>query len=275
MEKILNYRKPTELCFDTTEWKYYDNVEMFINYHLDVIKNLLNADGLIFRLAKNDDIIKLEEFIQYRYACFTPEIAEEISKYDLYRFINFGHGLLIENSDNKILACLFEAGYDTTDRMSYTLRLGVDDVLKGRNIGKLLIEYSSLLAMKRGSKTKRGLLDLTNFSSTVILVNKIGWMCDGFYPELTGLGTCFNIVFPLSIEGFISNRIDPKKLELFLKSAKHEIDYKIIPYYDIDRISEMYLQKEFRIVYLLRGGFHTDRNSFLALPYDALNIVSC
>jgi hypothetical protein len=275
MEKILTYRKPIELCYQSTEWKYFDNNDMFINYHLDIIEKQLQVDGLVFRFANNDDIIKLEDFIQYRYACFTPEIAEEISKYDLYRFINFGHGLLIENSDRKILACLFESGYDTPDRMSYTLRLGVDDILKGRNIGKLLLEYSSLLAMKRGSKTKRGLLDLTNFSSTVILINKIGWMCDGFYPDLTGLGTCFNIVFPLSVEGFMSNRIDPKKLELFFKSAQQNIDYKIIPYYEMDMISEIYLKKEFRIVYLLRAGFHTERNSFLALRYDKLNIVNC
>lgn len=272
MEKILDYRKPTELCYESTEWKYFDNNEMFIDYHLGRIEKLLSVDGLVFRFANNEDIETLEVFIQYRYACFTPEIAEEISKYDLYRFINFGHGLLIENSERKILACLFEVGYDTEDRMSYTLRLGVDDILKGKNIGKLLLEYSSLIAMKRGSRTKRGLLDLTNFSSTVILVNKIGWMCDGFYPDLTGLGTCFNIVFPLSIEGFTSNRIDPNKLENFLKTAKLDFDYKIIPYYEVDKITELYLQKEFRIVYLLRAGFHTERNSFFALRYNDLNI---
>ena len=275
MTKICNYQKPTELCFSSSEWEFIPNEIDFINNSLRLIESKFSSQNLLFRKAENTDIINLEKFIQYRYSCFSPEIAEEISKYDLYRFINFGHGLILEDSSSKILACLFEVGYNTPDKTSYTLRLGVDDILKGKNIGKLLIEYSSLLAMKNGSLTKRGLLDLTNFSSAVILLNKIGWICDGFYKDLTGLGTCFNIVFPLRMDSFYNNRIDDQKLQLFLKESKSEIDFKIVPYFDVESLDKIYSSEDFKIIYLLRGGLFTERNSFLAIPSDKLNITYC
>lgn len=261
-----DYTKPRELCYHTDEVVPDISLPDFIARSLSIIEQAIVGKNLIFRRATIADIEELFTFIKTRYPL---DIAEEISTYDIYRFITFGHGLVVQTQQGTIVACLFEAGYDTPDRTSYTLRLAVDPVLSGLNIGQGLIEYSCLLAMKRGSKVKRGLLDLENFPSAHILINKVGWIAEAFYPDLAPLGTCFTICLPLHKRGFLQNRVNISALPQYVSQKKEDKDFIIAPAHNIEYIDQAYKQ-HFRVIAYIKKGIVNDHDNFFLVPASVL-----
>ncbi len=261
-----DYMKPRELCYQSDEYVLNLSLGEFITFSLRIIEQAIKEKGLVFRRATITDIEDLFAFIKTRYPM---DIAEEISTYDLYRFITFGHGLVVQTQQGSIVACLFEVGYDTLDRTSYTLRLAVDPVLSGLNIGQALIEYSCLLAMKRGSKVKRGLLDLENFPSAHILINKVGWIAEAFYPNLAPLGTCFTICLPLHKRGFLQNRVNLSALPDYMSHKKEDKDFIIAPAHNIEYIDQAYKQ-HFRVIAYIKKGILNNHDNFFLVPASDL-----
>ncbi|HRE57253.1 MAG TPA: hypothetical protein PLW09_05475 [Candidatus Kapabacteria bacterium] len=261
-----DYMKPRELCYHTDEIVPDISLPDFIASSLQIIEQTIVEKNLIFRRASIADIEQLFAFIKTRYPL---DIAEEISTYDIYRFITFGHGLVVQTQQGNIVACLFEVGYDTIDRTSYTLRLAVDPVLSGLNIGQALIEYSCLLAMKRGSKVKRGLLDLENFPSAHILINKVGWIAEAFYPNLAPLGTCFTICLPLHKRGFLQNRVNISALPHYISHKKEDKDYVVAPAHSIEYIHQAY-KENFRVIAYIKKGILNNHDNFFLVPASTL-----
>lgn len=261
-----DYAKPREVCYQTDEAFLNKSLPDFIATSLQSIEQAIVGKNLIFRRATVADIEQLFAFIKTRYPL---EIAEEISTYDIYRFITFGHGFVVQEPHGSVVACLFEVGYDTPDRTSYTLRLAVDPVLSGLNIGQALIEYSCLLAMKRGSKVKRGLLDLENFPSAHILINKVGWIAEAFYPDLAPLGTCFTICLPLDKRGFLQNRVNISALPLYMANKKEDKDYIIAPAHSIEYIDQAY-KDNFRVIAYIKKGVVNQHDNFFLVPASVL-----
>lgn len=260
------YVKPREICYKTDSRTLALSDNEFTSTSLRIIETSLASKGLHLRHAVIADVEQLFAFIKTRYP---SDIAEEISAYDMYRFIKFGHGLVVRRPDSAIVACLFEVGYDTPERTSYTLRLGVDQSLSGLNVGQALIEYSCILAMQRGSRVKRGLLDLENYTSAHILINKVGWIAEAFYPELKPLGTCFTICLPLDRRGFLENRIDFEKLQTYIEKNKKNSDYIIVKAQDVRKMNAAY-NDGFKVVAYLKKGTITNENSFFLLPQEVL-----
>lgn len=260
------YTKPREICYEIDHHTLILSNDEFIKQSLDLIETTLIHKGLLLQRACVEDVESLFAFIKKRYP---SQIAEEISAYDMYRFIKFGHGLVVRTHDSRIVACLFEAGYDTQERTSYTLRLGVDQSLSGLNVGQALIEYSCLLAMQRGSRVKRGLLDLENYTSAHILINKVGWIAEAFYPELKPLGTCFTICLPLNKHGFLENRINFAGVQNFVNTRKRNTDFMIIAADDVFTM-DLAFKDGFRVVAYLKKGIVTDQDSFFLLPEELL-----
>lgn len=260
------YVKPREICYKTDSRTLALSDDEFTSTTLKIIERSLASKGLYLRRAVIADVEQLFAFIKGRYP---SDIAEEISAYDMYRFIKFGHGLVIRKPDSGIVACLFEVGYDTPERTSYTLRLGVDQSLSGLNVGQALIEYSCILAMQRGSGVKRGLLDLENYTSAHILINKVGWIAEAFYPDLKPLGACFTICLPLDRRGFLENRIDFARLQVYIDRNTKNRDYMIVSAEDVHTMNSVY-QDGFKVVAYLKKGIITDENSFFLLPQEIL-----
>lgn len=270
MTNYFLYKKPATICHNTEVWEPLINSGNFTDGAKKLIASKITDQGFTLRLAVNDDILNIEKLIT---KCYPPQALRDSNPYDFYRFINFGHGLLVEDKDNKLIGCLFEEGYDTPDRTSYSLRLAIDKEANSRDLGTLLVEYSTMLAMERGSMSKRGLLMANNFISAHILINKLGWVCDGFYPDLQWVRPSFTIFVPLTVENYACNRIDMIKLIHFLKEKQANKDYLLTDWDDNSGFKKIYEQKEFMICALLRPGlFDNEKYQYVSLPINTLVI---
>lgn len=263
--KIFLYKKPDFLCrkAEGREAEYLQmSEEEFIENSLHDIDREINQHGLSFRRATKEDIYDLMDFIAVRYRA---DLKDEVSPYDIYRFIEYGHGIVVENGENKIRGCLFEVGYQTPDMVSYSVRLGISRKLKGKGLGRQITNYSCLLAMKRGSLVKKGLIDFDNHVNLYIQLNKNGWMAENFYPDIQGLGSCFTACLPLSKEGMLTNKIDNQKLVNFVKKGKNGIDYKLVDINDIETVTNLYQENNFKVIALVKEGLISNEKQFFLM----------
>ena len=269
--KVFLYNKPAEICKDVSgrdlDYLKMTEEEYIAAYKKD-IEDEIRSHDLIFRLAGFDDIMPLMEFIASRYRI---DLVDEVSPYDIYRFIEFGYGLVVENPERKIKGCLFEVGYQTPDLASYSVRLGIAKSLKGKNLGKLLTVYTCLLAMERGSLVKKGLIDFDNYANLYIQLNKNGWMADGFYPELKGLGSCFTVSLPLTSKGMLTNSIDNNKLLTYIETHEAGRDYLLLDIEDVKSMTDAYQSGNFKVVALIKGGTLKETHQFMLMHADVLH----
>ncbi len=267
------YQKPQSICQDKNIWNYHPDTATFISRYKKNIDDYFKKNGFHSRPGTIKDTGKLNNFIRKSYEVFGEAVVNDVSPYDIYRFAKFGNATILEDNQNLLVGCIFEIGYDTPDRTSYTIRLAIDQDIKGKNMGLLLLEYSCLLAMERGSMVKRGLMETYNLASCNILVNKIGWICDGFEKDLDcGIDNGFTVSLPLTPEGFTSNRIDNDKLLHFIKHHKAEKDFMLINTDDIDKINDIYEKNTFWVVAVIRKAQISEQDRFFALPVEVLQI---
>lgn len=266
------YQKPKMICSPPTmQESSYTNLHDFASYHKKEIEKNIALQGFKLRKATVEDITRLNNFVLSRYPV---EIATEVSAYDMYRFITYGYGLLIENAQQEVQACHFEIGYDTPDKTSYSIRLGVDRNLSGRHLGRMLILYTCLLAMERGSMVKRGLLDYDNHVILYVHLNKIGSILNHFYPEIPSIGTCYKACLPLSPEGLSTNKIDEGKVLDYIKNYKKGIDFEVVDCDNVDFLASMYDKTDFKAVAFLKAGLYAEKNHLFALPAKAIKYIS-
>jgi hypothetical protein len=262
--------KPLGICKDLTDWeKNILSLEKldFSRVYKDKILTEIESYGLTLRLAKLSDIDSVYDFIMTR---FHEEYLEDVSKYDIFRFIKYGHGLIVENTHREIIGCLFEVGYGKYPGISYSIRLGIDESLKGKGLGRLLTVYSCLLAMESESRMKIGLIDYNNFVSLHIHVNQAGWLIDTFYDNLNSLGLSFEFSLPLTPEGLLENRIDLDKLQTYIAEHQEGIDYLLIKSDDIETIKSVYQNLKFKIVAIIPTEQKDNSRIFFALPVTIL-----
>jgi hypothetical protein len=265
-----NFVKPCSICKKLDNWEknlLSLNKAEFSKAYKEKIHEEINSYGLGLRMAKLSDIDKVYEFIISR---FNKEYIDDVSKYDLFRFIEYGHGLIIEDSQKVILGCLFEVGYEKTWKISYSLRLGIDEELKGKGLGKLLTVYSCLLAMERGLHLKIGLISINNLASLHIHVNQVGWLIDKFYHDLDSLGLSFEFCLPLTPEALLRNRIDQDGMQTFIKEHTEGVDYLLIDCEDVETIKSVYKNCKFKIAAIITKNLKGDKPLFFALPVKML-----
>lgn len=262
--------KPNTICRKLDDWEeriLLLDKEDFAKAYKERIHAEINSYGLSLRLAKLSDIDTVYEFIITR---FNKEYIDDVSKYDLFRFIEYGHGLIIEDSQKGILGCLFEVGYEKIWKISYSLRLGIDEELKGKGFGRLLTVYSCLLAMERGSQLKIGLISINNLASLHIHVNQVGWLVDKFYHDLDSLGLSFEFSLPLTPESILKNRIDQEGIRTFIEEHIEGVDYMLIDCEDVETIKSVYKNCRFKIAAVITKNFKGDKPQFFALPVNML-----
>lgn len=267
----LLYRKPPEICEpvgSTLPLFWQDKLGFSREWRLQ-IERYINAARLKLKLISDMDTPKVKAFLSRRYP---TELANEICAFDLFRFRNYGHGLVMEDDTQQIRGTLFEVGYDTAEKTSFTIRLAVEEGLTGHNLGYHLMMYSALLAMEQGSRVKRGLIQFENVQSLYINLNKVGWLCDKFDPNITDMGSFFHIALPLDPAGMTSNIIAPAKIPSYLLHRKEGIDYRLVSTEDLQGVSRMYEQTDFKIVAVLRQGEISESPQLLALPARTLQL---
>jgi predicted GNAT family N-acyltransferase len=233
------------------------------------IEAYVESVGLSLKQIQDHDTPEVKAFLSRRYPA---HIAAEICPYDLLQFRKFGHGLVLENQQQEIVGCIFEVGYHTEEKTSYTIRLAVDQPLNGKNLGYHLMVYSSLLAMEQNSRVKRGLIEYNNLQSLYINLNKVGWICDGYSPKITDLGTFFDIALPLDPMGLTANVINGEKLVQYIRERRKGIDYRLVRPGDHQEIQEMYQDTNFKISAVVKPGWLDDQAWLFALPAYALQL---
>jgi len=271
--KTIYYQKPEYICQVNEKSQYFPDNEKFIKEYKKNIADHFRNSGLNIRLGTSIDVGALNNFIRDNYQIFGKDVVNDVSPYDIYRFAKFGNAIILEDDKSKLAGCIFEIGYDTPDRTSYTIRLAINSEIKGKNLGFSLLEYSCLLAMERGSLVKRGLMETDNIASCNILVNKMGWICDGFETYLhCGIDHGFTISLPLTAKGITTNRIDNNKLLNYIKHHKVEKDFLLIDVDDIEKLNRTYKKNEFWVVAVVKKGQISNNDQFFALPVEELNI---
>jgi len=264
MELCQFLNKPKQICKDITDRDRYLlslSKEDFIREYKKQINQEIEDFGFLLRKITLDDIDTVYSFIIQR---FDDKYIEDISHFDIFRFIEYGHGLVIEDSGNNIIACLFEIGYEKNCKISYSIRLGVDEKQKGKGLGRLITTYSSLLAMENGATIKRGLMDYDNFISQHIHINQLGWIFDEFYPNIKSLGFSFSSSMLLTPHALLTNRIDTIKLQNFIQKNIEGSDYYRIKYNDFETITRIYSETDFRIIAVIKN--QDSKFDFIALP---------
>lgn len=271
--KCFLYRKPAMLCrvLSSDENRALDlDDNVFIDMAKSQIETMIANSSFDFRIANDNDLVQLYQFIK---AFARPEEIEEVSTYDIFRFVNYGYGLVVHDEQAQIVGCIFEIGYDNAERASYSIRLVVHPDAKGYDLGRLLTYYTCLLAMQRGSRIKKGIIDWDNYISIHILVNKIGWILHDFIVDLPGIGTCYKTMLPLTKEGLLRNRIAPEGVTQFLNEAKMGTDYRLVKTTDIPTIEKLYRTTSFKGVAFLRADrFGLDHNSLLLIPAESMDL---
>ncbi len=270
-QRPLLYRKPEEICKQPGQELplFWRDKLSFSREWRGQINSYVQSFGLELKLICDQDIPAVKDFLARRYP---EEMAKEICAFDLHRFRQYGHGLVLQDRSGRVKGSIFEIGYDTVEKTSYTVRLAVDETHEGQNLGYHLMMYSSLLAMEQGSRVKRGLIQFHNTRSLYINLNKVGWICDGFDPNITSLGAFFHISMPLDPTGLTSNAIDLKKLERFIATKQNEKDYLILEAEDLEGVSCMYADTPFKVVAVLPPGMTHPSGSFFALSSDRIQL---
>lgn len=269
----LLYQKPEALCkpiFKDLPNSFWQDQIQFSREWRESIARALERQNLSISKLDKHDTPRVISFLHRRYPA---ELAKEICAFDLYRFKQFGHGVVLENKDKEVVGNVFEVAYDTSDRTSYTIRLAVDERLKGQNLGYHIMVYSSLLAMERGSRVKRGLIQFDNHQSLHINLNKVGWICSGFDPEIVGLGSFFEIALPLNIDGLATNAVDLTQVPSYLQSHRKGTDYQLIASHDMDAVVNLYEKTDFKIAaFVMPGLLAHNQSYFLALSPEQLSL---
>lgn len=269
-QKVTYYKKPESICIDLSpkekEWTKLQPKEL-CDYYCKEIEKKFQKHNYFLRSAVYDDIIPVVNFSRNLY---NNELSEEISYYDIYRFISFGHGLVIENIKKEIKGCIFEVGYDTEERTSFSIRLAISPDLGGKDFGTLITTYSNFLAFARGSRIKRGFIEWNNYVQLYTQLNKVGWILDDYFDNIRGMVPTFTAMLPLKSGSIISNRIDNKKIPSFLKKYQNEKDYYMLPIEKHDEIGQLYQEHNFRIAAFVRSGIIDSNNYFLALSNEIL-----
>jgi len=268
-----NYLKPAEFCADLTDierdWISLEPSE-FIQAYKDYIQRFFHEKGYLLRQAAYNDIIPAVNFSSKQY---DPILAHEISAYDIYRFITFGHGLILEDNEAQIRGCIFEVGYDTKDRTSFSIRLGIDKDLSGHDFGRWITIYSCLLAMERGSLVKRGFIEHDNLSQIYIQLNKVGWIFDSYFFDVKGMVPTFTAVLPLTKEGLLRNRIDNNKIIDFITMHQEDTDYMLCDTDDKAKIQQIYEQTDFKICGCIKPGVLSNTFKYIAIPEKRMKLT--
>lgn len=270
--KLLEFKKPNEIChnFSNEEiGKLHINDNDFTDFHLNEIREFLKQKELTVRVAKVNDIDRIIKFIA------DPARNDKIhtvSPFEVYRFITYGHIVLFENTENKIIGTGFEHGYDNALKTSYTKRIVISEMYQGQHLAEKITMYCGLLAMKRGSKERRGLVNFDNMNAHYIHINHSGNIYDDFVYLSDNIEPHFMIVMPLLPYNFFLNKVDYHKIKNFCMEKTEKKDFVLVDYDDLEGVIQLYKQKEFKIAAVALKGILGSKHKFLALSNEMLRL---
>ena len=267
---LLKYRKPDYLCktLSNDDRKILDGSDAaFISLYKQKYIQELSKHNLSFKLA---DVSDIEELIPLITDCYDESgMPTNVTFFELYKCITYGHGMLIRDNKGRILGSIFHVQYSTRGNSALGTRFTLHKDIRGKGLALVLLSYSALIAKESGSNIQRGLIGHSNFPSINNQLNHMGWFFETFH-QYQNWEPSFDEFMVLSPKGFIINRLDKNKVDDFIQTHNNKTDYQIIYYNDLDTIQQMYIEDDFRIIAYLKPKLGRNDHSFLAIPFEQI-----
>lgn len=244
-----SYIKPNTFCIDNPDNEFSNN-EDFIQFQKKHYEERLRSLDLTIRMATMED---RDQIMALRNERFT--VPNSYTTHWFYHLFNYGSCILIENTDHELVGYKFEATYMDEFKTSFTAGTAVKISYNGLGLGKLLIGYSHLVAMEKGAKVNRGIIDIINYSSVYNFINHFGGVFIDFEPNFRNYGARLIYQIPLDQQTPNNRSIDFEKVEKFIASHQSSKDFYILKCDDIKKISHLYQNTSFRIIALLPKKF--------------------
>jgi GNAT superfamily N-acetyltransferase len=259
---ITGFAKPRALCFAPVDPPDPVRAATLCQQRLDGL-------GLAVRSARPDDIGSLRSFMERR---LPPASQRTLGPYDLYRVLQFGGSVLLEDRTATVQGFFFEQRYGDAARTSYCVSVAVAEHLAGHGIGAELVRYAGYRAAAAGCTVQRAVLSPHNLASGVTFFNRVGHIAEDFYAKLDGYGESrFAVCCGLGAEGLGANRVDPAAAQRLVANGSAGRDYLLV---DVDdrAIDRLYRAGLGRVVAVLSAGSTGTPPRLLALPDDCLDL---
>jgi len=257
---MILFKKPIEICKTFVDFKSASFQEEWIIIEKTRIEKTFAENNLFLRLATNADIPELVNLITTN--CNELTVKQLCSESDLFRTIQFGYFIVVENIDKQIVAFKSAEGYATKEKICVPIFVFVLKRYNGSNISALLSQYSSILAVQDGFTHKWTWIKASNAPSLTNYLNYLGYSAVRyerglFLPNEDRL----IIELPLNYESIFRSEIDITKLLAFLKTKNEGQDYILIKSSENDNIEKYTNQSSFLLTAYL-PELPMDKNSY-------------
>lgn len=201
----------------------------FLELYQREINETLKRNNFNLRKALLNDVPMLDELAYSRYS---EDIVKEMSHFATYRFIKYWNVFVIENSEKKIIGCIYEQQLQGS--VSFATRLIVSKEYEGLWIPKILTQQTYISAINSWSKIRKGIIARDNIPSHIIHLNKLGWSYTSLIEnDLDGVGDHFEAEIPLSFEWLSHEGFDDIELKKMIIEWKKTWRYKLIDINDL------------------------------------------
>ncbi len=257
-----NYIKSNIFCVDVPIIDF-SNKETFIEHQTNVYETQLKKLNLSSRLATMKD---RQQIMELRNERFT--VPNSYTTHWFYHLFNYGSCILIENKKNELVGYKFEATYMDEFKTSFTAGTAVKATYSHLGLGKLLIGYSHLIAMKKGAKVNRGVIDIVNYPSVYNFINHFGGVFIDFESDFKNYGARLIYQIPLDSQTPNARKIDFEKIKIFISNHQPQKDFYILKCNDVKQLKHFYQNTNFRIIALLPKQFmDLTEEHYLLVPF--------
>jgi hypothetical protein len=263
------FRKPGAICAGPPrreESASRGEVERYVAVRQRRIERQVASLGLRLHTPGPE---RLDDILRFAGAFHAPS-RHALNAYEVHRVLAFGRPLVLLGPGGEILG--YDLAFDSTrgdsengERTLGTCGYRVAPALAGHNLGARMVVYSALRAMAAGTTLRRGIVGPCNAKSLTTLLHHLGAVCDGFIREFGNWGEPrFTHACRLTPAGLSNNRIDPRKLGLFLATARRGRDFLLLDAVDSETLERVYHDTPFRVIAVVPGA--RDLPALVAVP---------
>lgn len=257
-----SYIKPNTFCIGNLTHEFSNNKD-FIHHQKKHYEEQLQSLALSIRMASMTD---RDQIMKLRNERFT--VPNSYTTHWFYHLFNYGSCVLIENAARELVGYKFEATYMDEFKTSFTAGTAVKASYSHLGLGKLLIGYSHLVAMEKGAKVNRGIIDIVNYPSVYNFINHFGGVFIDFEPNFKNYGARLVYQIPLDQQTPNGRIIDFEKIKKFIASHQSQEDFYILKCNDTEQLTHLYQNTTFRIIALLPKQFmNLSTEHYLLIPF--------
>lgn len=214
------------------------------------IERFVGGHGLVLRPGRREDLAAL---LRLHLLCFDPPPQRRVNGYELHRILSFGHPVVLEGPDGPVGYDL-AVGYASDPPVSGSAGLAVHPDWRKRGLGTALLRYSMLRGLAAGFSFRCGIVSPRNLGSLMVLLNHLGFVCDGFHPSFADWGESrFTHRCDLTRDVLRPRPTAPDHLASLLDGGREGRDYLLLDPADDAAIARAYGTGRFRVTAVVPG----------------------